>query len=348
MASQDVREYSVSLSDDLLSKLRQGARKPNESSAPTFQSSSPNFTIRYSVAPDLLKRDNCELNLRKYIRGEYIVEDASLGSERELGTGNVEHDPSAFASRSSGPSFRGPGTGAQEHECVLIFNEKLQKYELHALHLNFQVAPVLKTRNRASSRESYAVLREQPSEDAKNSSASLQKANSKVSAQHVTGTQTTPTNSASAAYIPKTSTRARLPTRRKLPNSKPPMSSRNTVESSPSSSPFLSLSQPSNNPSASNHSANVSNTSSVVASCDVSASNSVTSTCLPSLANNPSLDLQQSFGDESGFDDSFDDLADELADEMMEDEEEIDIQPSKSMGTAGVAAQDDDIISEEE
>lgn len=358
MASQDAREYSVALSDDILSRLRQGIRKSGDTPALPSQIPSPNFTIRYSVPPELLKRDNCELNLRKSTRGEYIVEDATaLGSGRELGTGKEEGSFSTSAPRASGPSFRGPGTGAQEHECVLVYNEQLQKYELHALHMNFQVAPVLKSRPRSSTKEPCTILREQPSRDSSSSSsrnvspqkgpsASVPRASSKSAVF-----PPTPANSASAAFIPKTSTRARLPTRRKLPNAKPPLSSRNATESPPPPTPYLSATQPPNDPSRLGSAATSTNPpsgSSSVASCNVSDTNFSPSISVPSLAESPSSINPKSSEAESGFDDSFEDLADELADELMEDEEETARQTSKSMGTAGGSAQDDDVISEEE
>lgn len=364
MAPSEEKHYEVTLGEQFISNLKES---PTSSKRNQNQNNN-GFAIRYTVPPESLRADKSALNMRKTPRGEYIIE-------------NPNPPPKSDSQINANASFKGTGSSAKDTECVLIFNPQTKKYELELLGMDIQVSPLLKSRLRSQApssgtqsetnnvNTSTSQDRPAPSRQRSNSNSPVKNNpqgldyGSTQSASHVL--QPNASKIASGSLAPRSKTKAKLPTRKKITSSKPfsmPLRSESEADGESlegSRAPTPSLVRPSRFSSVEPQS-EPSNPLNPYA--DRNRNQRPYSVTAP--AESKTNDLQTSGTEDDGFDDSFNNLADELADELGEDddnevddidgvkdENNNDKVPQKaawSAGTAGNVLEDDDISSEEE
>lgn len=368
MSSAEEKQYEVTLGEQFVSNLREYNSKTKQ------MDRNNGFAIRYTVPPDSLQTDKNSVNLRKTTRGEYIIERTNQPESSDTPNNGTQ------------ASFKGTGTQTRETECVLIFNPNTNKYELHTLGLDIQVSPVLKSRLRSQAQAGVAQ-NENPTNGALRDRLSAARSTSKTASpvKNSTNSVTPPSqnNSASsskaisASLAPKRTTKARLPTRKKLT----PKPNASKLKGDGEEGPFSEVKAPTPDLSRSSRYPSVEPHVETVASNHIQHSNRPTlsshfqnqqdeqkqpqvskeslntieetndtshnaSTIHIDQKNTP-VTLPQNIiqpppseqAEVDGFDDSFNDLADELADELGEDDDDVEITalPQKSTWSAGTA-----------
>lgn len=362
MPPSEEKQYEVTLGEQFISNLM------NSSTIPKKDQKNNGFAIRYTVPPESLRADKTALNMRKTPRGEYIIENPNPSEKSD-------------SQINANASFKGTGSQAKDTDCVLVFNPHTKKYELGLLGMDIQVSPLLKSRLRSqtpsngpqsenTTGSSVNVVHDRPASSKQQSNSNSPVKNTPHlntpahPASHVNPQSAVKT--ASGTLAPRSKTKARLPTRKKLTSSKPfhaalknesdidgdfQDSSRAPTPSLLRSSRFSSAepqSEPANplNPLNGNRNRDPKN-----------------NTVKPPVDSGVS-DLHSSGTEADGFDDSFNNLADELADELGDDDDDDedddkDVSVNKtddkvhnkaawSAGTAGNVLDEDDVSSEEE
>ena len=146
MLEKGSKDLPIALSRSVLDSLRGDQQESQQEPINTTENQT-NCTLRFSNRPERINYDNKNktLNLKRTVRGEYLLEEPSEHASDIEGTDKGSH--SAQGTVNTGrPIYRGVGQVANDVECVLIYNEEAKMYELHMLGLDVQVAPVAKPR----------------------------------------------------------------------------------------------------------------------------------------------------------------------------------------------------------